>query len=104
MTLELLNAIYGLAYIAGLLVAAVSLVSRSVRYRRAGWRMPRLLVRDLVLVLGLALPFAGTLFSRAFGWGLGMNPLWVLVTGALAVGSIWVFVYHELFVIERPRR
>lgn len=105
MTLQIISAVYGVAYVIGLVIAAASLVARALRYRRARWPMPRLLVRDLVLILGLALPFGGGLvLSRVFGIALGENAAWVIVTGAMAVAGIWVFVYNELFVIERPRR
>lgn len=103
MTLALLNAFYGLAYFIGLLLASIALVSRLVRYLQAGWRVPRLLWRDIMLIVGLAIPFGGGLIlGRVFGIPLGDNPWWVIPTGALAVLGIWGFVYTELFVIERP--
>lgn len=105
MTLQLLSAVYGIAYVTGLVIAAASLIVRVARYVRAGWRIPRLLWRDVVLIVGLAIPFGGGLvLGRVFGIPLGDSPLWVIPTGALAVLGIWVFVYNELFVIERPGR
>lgn len=103
MTLALLNALYGFAYVIGLAIASVSLIRRVSRYVRSGWRVPTLLWRDVLLIVGLAIPFGGGLVvGRVLGVPLGDNPLWVIPTGALAVAGIWVFVYNELFVIERP--
>lgn len=105
MTLAILNAVYAFAYVIGLAIASVSLLTRLIRYIRAGWRVPKLLWRDVLLIVGLAIPFGGGLvLGRVLGIDLADNPMWVIPTGALAAVGIWVFVYNELFVIERPPR
>lgn len=110
MLTELLSSLILLVFTGLLLVGAISTGSRWIRYRKTGFRRPRLLNRDVVLVTGLSIPFVLIAASRAFG----LQPLvagedgphlwWLLLTGIPPIIAIAVYDYFELRVIERDQQ
>lgn len=101
----MLNAIYLTLFVGALLVSAITMTLRIVVHVSKGRPLPRLLPRDLVLVLGLLLPFGAILTARAFGLGsaLADNLAWTAVTGGLAVVGAVTFAWYEVFVIGTGR-
>lgn len=101
----MLNAIYLTLFVAALLVSAVTMTLRVVVHLTNDRPLPRLLPRDLILVLGLLLPFGAILTARAFGLGsaLADNLAWTAITGGLAVIGAVTFAFYEVFVIGTGR-
>ena len=102
--LDLLNLLYFVVFTIGLALGAFLTILRLIRYWIRDEDAPRLLLRDVIARVTLALPFGGILLIRA----LGLNPidhwwgvLWFVASGALAVVGVWIYVYYEVFVIER---
>lgn len=88
-----------------LVVGALSTVARAIDLRRRGRRLPTLLVRDIVVLVGLAWPFVAIAFVRAFALGpLVTGQLWwVLVTSIPPLFAIATYVFYEVAVVGRPR-
>lgn len=90
-----------------LFVGAISTFARIGYYRAHGYRRPKLLVRDVVVIGGFALSFGLVLVARAAsaaGYdtsGLTDNLLWTLATGIPALAAVAVYAYFEIFIIER---
>ncbi len=88
------------------LTALLSTLSRAVRYQRMNWRAPRLLLRDIALLGGHGASILIALLIRYLGFPddliTGATP-WLLEGLILtpAIVGIGVYVYYELFVIER---
>lgn len=89
-----------------LMVGALSTLTRAIRYTHAGQTWPRLLKRDLILVGGLGLVFGMMLGGRALGLAaiLANNVPWAVLTGAIAIYSVAVYSYFELFIVEAGTR
>jgi H+/Cl- antiporter ClcA len=87
-----------------MLAAAIAILSgRLIRYRRRKQRIPLIAKRDFWFLMGLALPFLGIFFARAFGIkDLSTNLWWIIATTFCALGAVGVWLYYEVFVIERP--
>lgn len=96
---EVLDLIYLVLFVAGLAVSGVTITIRLAVHLKAGRRIPRLMPRDLALIIGLLLPFGAILTVRVFDIPVAGNLLWTAVTGAAAVGGVLVFAYYEVFVI-----
>ena len=92
-----------------LLVGATSTLSRVAYYRMNGYRRPRLLGRDAILVGGFSLSFGlllGASIARALGYDtstLASDIRWILITRIPAIVAVATYAYFELFVIERDR-
>lgn len=95
--------VLGWAYVLGLIVAVVSMASRLFRYWRAGLDTPALLPRDFILIAGSSLTLGLMVYARQHGIRVTNDLAWTLATYGVATFVVWVFVYFELFVIERPR-
>lgn len=100
--------IFGL-FLLLLLIGTASTYVRWLRYRRLRIPAPVLLKRDAILLGGLAIPFLLISAVRVIGISTvsgenGPELWWLLVTGIPAVLAIAVYVFYELFVIEKPRR
>lgn len=106
---ELVNAIHAVAFLAFWLftvVGAISVIARTAYYRAHQFVRPKLLTRDAIWQVGFALSFGLILIARAAdipGALLRDNVLWALGTDIPAVVAAAVFVYFELFVIERRK-
>lgn len=104
---DLVNTVAFVLFWLFLFVAAGTTLARVAYYRVMGYRRPRLLTRDAVLVGGFALSFGLILFvrtARAFGVDvgpLGGSLVWSLVTATPAVVALGTYLYFELFVIEK---
>lgn len=86
-----------------LTVSILIVGARIIRYRRRKQRVPLIAKRDLVFLLGLAIPFAGIFGVRAFQIkDLGTNVWWLLFTTISALIAVGYWLYFEVFVIERP--
>lgn len=90
------------------LVLAIGIVakigSRFLRYRREGLAVPDLLPRDLLLWIGLVVPFLGVLFFRATGTVAKDSfwyPLWIIGTDILGLAAVAYWAYFEYFKIEK---
>lgn len=103
--LEAIAALSLLLFTVLMTIGASATLERVIRYRRHKIKPPVLLKRDILVIGGLAVDFVLILIVRAFGFGpyLAGNPLWVIGTSAVGVGSAAVYVYYELFVIEKRR-
>lgn len=104
------DVIHGVAFAAFwmlLVVGVVSVLARVAFYRAKGYRMPRLLTRDVVFMVGFALSFGLILIVRVLpndvrtALQLNDNVPWALATDIPAIVAVLVFVRFELFVIER---
>lgn len=73
------------------------------RYRAVNVPLPRLINRDLALIGGHAVSFTMVLATRASGAtdASQQHPLMVLLESIPAILGLVVYVYFELFVIER---
>lgn len=104
---ELINRISFVAFWLLLFVGALSTIARVAYYRVHGFRRPRLLVRDALVIGGFAVSFGLILLVRVLrDAGHDVTPLstalwWALVTSIPAIGAVAVYVWFELFVIER---
>lgn len=107
---EVISAAILLTFVGLLLIAVISTGGRWIRYHRTGFRRPRLLNRDVVLVIGLAIPFVLILAVRAFDLlpfvtgEDGPHLWWLLMTGIPPIIAIAVYDYYELAVIERDQQ
>lgn len=109
---EILSAVIFLVFSALLMLGAASTALRWFRYIRQGIPAPVLLKRDAALLGGLAAPFLLISFVRALGLSAvvtspaGVPELWwLLITGLPAIFAVTVYVWYEIFVIERrPRK
>lgn len=99
------NVVFSLLTTCGLLVAAVSISWRAIRYIRAGRRLPVLLPRDWVLVVGILVPVLIGFVLRASNRAdqFSHDPRWVYGSGSLITLAVLTFAGFELFVIERTR-
>lgn len=101
------NAAALVSFFALLFVGAGSTLARVAYYRVWNFHRPRLLTRDLFLVGGFALSFGAILVVRALraiGFdtaGLASNVWWSLGTALPALVGMAVYVYFEIWVIER---
>lgn len=108
---EIVSFAFLLVFTILLVIAVLTTGSRWLRYHRTGFRRPRLLNRDVVLVIGLAVPFVLILLNRAFDWQAyvinkqtGHPELWwLLLTGLPAIVALAVYDWFELAVIERDQ-
>ena len=98
------NNIILIAFVVGMALGAVFTTIRYLRYRFDGVDAPELLVRDVFARVTLTLPFLAILIFRV----LEINPVdewwgaaWYIGSGALAVVGVWMYVFYELFIIER---
>lgn len=89
---------------------AGSTLSRVAYYRAKKFRRPRLLVRDALFVGGLAMSFGLILLARGLrsaGFdtsGLANSLAWNVLTCIPALVAVGVYVYFEVFVIERGKK
>lgn len=90
-------------------LGAVTTTARLIRYWRKNSRPPLLLYRDVVARLSLAIPFGAILGARIvrnllhFDDGFTRTWWWALATGIPAVIGAAIYLYFELFVIERAK-
>lgn len=101
-----LNQAFLLVFTAAVAFGAFTTTRRVLRYRRRKESLPRLLVRDVIVRISLAIPFLLILTVRAVGQVRGVEIdmseelWWSLVTGGFAVVGAVVYDYYEV-VIER---
>lgn len=106
--LQIYNLIALVLFSVAISIGAVMTMGRLLRYLHSGQRPPRLLWRDVIARLSLALPFVAILTVRALGaFGIDTStlvadPRWIVPTSAFAVFGAWLYVYYEIFVIESP--
>lgn len=90
-----------------LFVGAGTTLARVAYYRANGFRRPKLLTRDAIVLGGFALSFGLVLAARGLRSlgidtsGLGGALWWNLLTAVPALAAVAVYVYYELFRIER---
>lgn len=105
--IALVSAIEVLAFWILLFVGAGTTLARVAYYRANGYRRPKLLTRDVIFMGGFALSFGLVLAARGLRSlgidtsGLGQQLWWNLLTGLPALAAVAVYVYFELFRIER---
>ncbi len=98
-----ITAVALLLFALGLAFGAGSTIVRMLRFHRHHIRQPRLIWRDVSVFGLLALAFLLIAINRAIGWQFTLEPWWVLLTSALAIGAIGVYDYYELFVVGHVR-
>lgn len=102
---DVVNSVVFLVWWLFVLVGFVSTASRVAYYRAKGFRMPLLLFRDVSLFAGLAISFGLIIGARAVDLALVINLrdslAWSVLTSAPALYGVAVFVYFEVFVIEK---
>jgi hypothetical protein len=94
--------VFGVLYAFLLGVGVLSTLIRAVRLKAARITMPRLLGRDLALVVGHAVSFTGFMWlvtHHDVEATVLDDPFWWLLTAVPACVSMAVYVYYELFVI-----
>lgn len=90
-----------------LFVGAGTTLARVAYYRANGFRRPKLLTRDAIVLGGFALSFGLVLAARGLRslgldtTGLATSLWWNLLTAIPALVAVAVYVYYELFRIER---
>ena len=107
MTREVIDAAAFLAFWVLLVIGAMSVTARVAYYRTHGYRQPRLLTRDAIMLVGFSLSFGFVLFARVAvangadtSW-FRESVVWGLLTAGPAIVAVATFAYFELFVIER---
>lgn len=102
---ELIHTVAFLAFITLLLVGFLTTTARVAFYRVMRHALPRLLKRDIAVIGGLAASFGTILLVRALGIGptLRENWLYAVLTDIPAISAVAVYVYFEVFVIERGK-
>ena len=105
---DLVDALSLLAFWVLLFVGAGSVLARVAYYRSHGYRRPRLLTRDAIMLTGFALSFGLILAARVGvqqGWvtaqALRDSFAWGLATSLPAIVAVATFCWYELRVIER---
>lgn len=102
---DIINAAAFLVWWVFVLIGFVSTATRVAYYRAKGYRMPLLLFRDVSLFGGLATSFGLILGARASDLATLINLrdsiVWSLLTVLPALYGVAVFVYFEVFVIEK---
>src|SRR4051812_39790349 len=108
MTRDVLDALSLLAFWVLLFLGSGSVLARVAYYRAHGYRRPRLLTRDAIMLGGFSLSFGLVLFARVASGQGGISTEqfrasipWGLLTSVPAVVAVAAFTYYELFVIER---
>ena len=102
--LDLINLLSLVTFLFLLILAIARIGYRYIKYKEEGIQVPRLLHRDGFFLTGLALPFLGALFFRAFGivpldeW---WYPLWIIASNSFALLGTAYWVYYEYFKIEQ---
>jgi len=95
---RIVDQIYLLWFTVGVTLMAVKLWVRTQEYRKANWKIPLLLWRDIFLFTGLALPFLAIFIARAADVSVLRDQLlWSIATGTPAVLGISFAVYVEFF-------
>jgi D-alanyl-lipoteichoic acid acyltransferase DltB (MBOAT superfamily) len=106
MTLPQFQAVTFIVFTLLLFLGLFTTSARVIELRRRDQSLPTLLIRDLIMLVGLAWPFAAVLVVRAFTLG----PLvtgqfwWYAVTTIPPIIAVGVYCYFELFVIGKSRR
>lgn len=103
-TVDNINAISVFLFVIFALFVVIKITSRYVNYKRRGLKVPELLPRDFLLILGLVVPFAGVLIFRAFGISARAEwwyPLWAIGSDILGVAGMANWAYFEYFRIEK---
>ena len=108
-TVALIYALAGSIFIGGLVFAVVLTGARVVYYARNDQPRPRLLTRDIIVKGGMALSFLPIALVRflppeARSQLTTGNVAWALVTAVPAALAILVYLYFEIWVIERAGR
>jgi hypothetical protein len=103
-TVELVNTIIFVLFLALLVAGAVTTLIRKVALDLKRFPAPRLLPRDVALLTLLSVSFLLISMSRVFGWSPYVvgQVWWSLVTGIPAILAVAVYLYFELFVIGQP--
>lgn len=108
MTLEQVQAAFLIVFVLLLAVGASTTAARVIDLYRRKVARPVLLGRDLVLIVGLAWPFAAILLIRAGGPAasdLVRGQLWwTLLTSIPPIVAVAVYDWFELRVIGRRNR
>lgn len=102
--LDTLNVIILSIFVVLVILGFARMISRYIRYKKEGLKVPFLLKRDLLLFFGLGLPFLGSLIFRALNVTVREEwwyPLWVLLSASVGLFGVAYFVYIEYFKIER---
>lgn len=101
------TAVASLLWYAFLIASLLALVTRILRYRRAGIKTPELLWRDLISKTGLAMPISLVLLARlAMAQApAAVSPIsswlpWMLWTTLPPILGMGTFLYYEWFVID----
>lgn len=104
---DVVNALVFVAFWGLLFIGAGSTLARVAYYRQYGYKRPRLLNRDALMIGGFATSFGiilGVRVGRSVGFdtsGLASSVVWTLITSGPAIAAVATYVYFELFVIER---
>jgi hypothetical protein len=103
-TLDTINLVFLLAFVILVFLGVLRMAKRYFSYRKNNMSVPKLLIRDFLLFFGLGFPFLGGLIFRAtniIAREEGWYPVWVIVTGSMAIYGVAYFVWYEYFKIEK---
>lgn len=109
---DVVNVIYlfaGLAFLGGIVLGWLSTLARVVYYYRNNVTRPRLLTRDVLVKGGYSVSFVLIALVRLLptdqrlALDLSGNVWWAVLTAIPAALSSLVYLWYELFVIERAR-
>lgn len=108
-TVQTIYALGGSAFIALLIGSVLTTGARVLFYLRQGKPRPRLLTRDVLVKGQLLLAFTPIIIVRFLdpdtraALNLTSNVPWALWTTAFGVSALAVYLYFEIFVIERAK-
>lgn len=103
-TLDAINGGYLFLFVFLVIIALLRIGARYISYRKEKKEVPLLLKRDLFFLSGLALPFMGVLFFRAFkidAREMWWYIIWILISGSFAIAALIYWVWIEYFKIDK---
>lgn len=99
---DAVNTIILVVFTALLVVGASTTLIRRFGLAMKRLPSPRLLPRDITLMLGLAWPFVLIFAGRVGEWSIRDTLAWSLITGIPPIIGVATYVYYEIFVIGQP--
>ena len=104
---QLIYTVGGSIFLIGLFAGFARTLARVVYYLRNRAERPRLLNRDVLVIGGLSMSFGLITIIRFLPPEVRVaitsgNVLWALLTTVPAIVAVLVYLYFEIWVIERP--
>lgn len=102
MTIDQIKFLLAVTFVMLLAIGFSTTLARVIQLRRRRVALPRLLIRDVILLAGFSFTVLSILIIRAAGiTNLGEELWWVLLTSLPPLIALAVYDYFELWVIGR---